>query len=233
MLGLQLENFLEGYAKATMAFAEVLSTFRKVEHVTLVNVNDFHVSLLRIINDVYPRLSLKRTRVLDITHYPYLSTFLGELLTEIVDDHVLLIDGRLWITLPLNKRRISSIVIYSRNHLRSLLIHLKRCITRGARRLERLIVFNPYINYERAFIEFIKAYPPIHELFFDIGKRILQERSCNEQVVFKLMGRLHPYRGVREAIRAFKVFKRRDPSAKVKLIVDSFHEDVVTERLLQ
>lgn len=59
MLGLQLENFLEGYARATMAFAEVLSTFRKVEHVTLVNVNDFHVSLLRIINDVYPRLSLK------------------------------------------------------------------------------------------------------------------------------------------------------------------------------
>jgi hypothetical protein len=95
VLSLQLENFLEGYARITMSFAELISTLRRFDNVVLVNVNRYDIPLLKIVKEINPKLSMKIFRTFNIRHYPYLSTALGMLIAKIINDDVTLIDGRL------------------------------------------------------------------------------------------------------------------------------------------
>jgi glycosyltransferase involved in cell wall biosynthesis len=226
VLGLQLENFLEGYARITMSFAELISTLRRFDNVVLVNVNRYDIPLLKIVKEINPKLSMKILQAFDIRHYPYLSTALGMLIAKIINVDVTLIDGRLWVTLLLNLRGKNIVVIYSRNYFTEVLRHVK-----GEDRLKNVVILNPYINYEHGPIKSVKTYPPLHEIFFQLGCKAVKERPYNEEVIFRIMGRLHPSRGYREAVIAFKRFKIANPSVKARLVIDSFSEDAFTNKV--
>jgi hypothetical protein len=226
VLGLQLENFLEGYARITMSFAELISTLKSFDGVALANVNRYNIPLLKIVKEINPKLSMKTLRTFDIRHYPYLSTVLGMLIAKIINNDVSLIDGRLWMTLLLNLRGRNIVVIYSRNYFTEALRHVKR-----EDKLKSVVILNPYINYEHGTIKFVKTYLPSHEIFFQLGCKAVKERLYNEEVIFRIMGRLHPSRGYREAIIAFKRFKMANPSVKARLVIDTFSEDAFTDKI--
>jgi glycosyltransferase involved in cell wall biosynthesis len=93
-------------------------------------------------------------------------------------------------------------------------------------RYANVIILNPYIEAFSYKLSFVKVYPPVNPLFFKIGSKALKERATTSEVIFRFMGRLHKSRGYREAIIAFKRFKTRNLSAKARLVIDSFRDDV-------
>jgi len=227
VLGFHLENFLEGYARIVLNYVGTL--LNRFDHVTILNINDYKINVLDLILSLYRGLvTNKYLQIIDLYGAKYLSPlqiFIEEFLGVFFDkDAIVFIGWRPYLPLSLLLNRRAKVLIipaYSRNYFKSLLKCLK--ILSGTN--TTAVILNPYLSSNLGRHIFLKQYPPINPLFFEMSHHMLNERSRFPEVVYRLMGRLRPSRGYREAIIAFKRFKSANPSAKARLIIDSFSED--------
>lgn len=223
VLGFHLEKFQEGYAKITLCFADIISKWMQTEPVVIVNANSTNLSLERIIKSLYPDLARRFIRIYDIhERAPIMPVILEESIASLISDKFIIIGWRpcLWLSLLLNKHRNDIIcLVFSRNIFSGIIRYICRIP-----RMKSLIVLNPFSTSRVGNIKFIKVYPPVHEKFFEVGNKTLRKKPQQDSVLFKLMGRFHPSRGIAEALRAFKKFKLRRPDAKAKLVIDAFSE---------
>jgi glycosyltransferase involved in cell wall biosynthesis len=198
----------------------------------LLNVNGFGVDLTRVVSslveveDVFATGKKPLVKVVEFREKKALSllqTIAEEILGKILSGNPILVCWRPQpiLTFLLYNSRKLIIPIYSRNYLKRWLNILK-----GSRYISNtnIIILNPYIEAYSHRLLFMKVYPPINPLFFKAGSKALKERTVTNEVVFRFMGRLHKSRGYKEAVIAFKRFKMRNPSAKARLIIDSFSD---------
>jgi glycosyltransferase involved in cell wall biosynthesis len=228
VLGYHIENFLEGYASICLNNLLLYSSY--LSQIYLLNVNGFGVDLARVISSLVEDENVLVTgnkplvKVVEFRERKALSLLqiiAEEMLGKVLNESTILVCWRpqLILTFLLYSSRKLVIPIYSHNYLKLWLNILKSFKYTNA------IILNPYIEAFSHRLSFKKVYPPVNPLFFKVGSRALKEKTVTNEVVFRVMGRLHKSRGYREAAIAFKRFKMRHPSAKVRLIIDSFSEN--------
>jgi glycosyltransferase involved in cell wall biosynthesis len=228
VLGYHIENFLEGYASICLNNLLLYSSY--LPQIYLLNVNGFGADLTRIVSSLVEDENILTTdkkplvKVVEFRERKALSllqTIAEEIVGRIFSGNITLVCWRPQpiLTFLLYSSRKLVIPIYSRNYLKRWLNILKSF------RCTNVTILNPYIEAFSHRLSFMKVYPPVNPLFFRIGSEALREKAMMKEVVFRFMGRLHESRGYRETIIAFKKFKMRHPSAKVRLIIDSFRED--------
>jgi glycosyltransferase involved in cell wall biosynthesis len=219
-----LENFLEGYAKVALNYIGML--LNKFSHVTVLNINGYRINILNIILSLYKgyvaRINLRTIDLSEIRYLSSLQILVEELLGMFFDEDIIFIGWRPYLPLPLSRRaKILIIPAYSHNYFKNLLKYLKFLSGTDT----NAVILNPYLRSNIGRHILLKQYPPINPLFFEIGHYMLNEKSRSSEAMYRLMGRLHPSRGYRETIIAFKRFKDANPSAKARLVIDSFSED--------
>jgi glycosyltransferase involved in cell wall biosynthesis len=234
VLGYHIESFLEGYASICLNNLLLHSSY--LRQIYLLNVNGFGADLTRIVSSLVEEENVFITgkkplvKVVEFRERRALSllqTITEEILGKILNESTILVCWRSQpiLTSLLYKSRKLIIPIYSRNYLERWLNVLKSF------RYANVIILNPYIEAFSYKLSFVKVYPPVNPLFFKVGSKALKERAVTNEVVFRFMGRLHGSRGYREAVIAFKRFKTRNPSAKARLVIDSFRDDVELDNI--
>jgi glycosyltransferase involved in cell wall biosynthesis len=227
VLGYHIENFLEGYASICLNNLLLYSSYLPQIH--LLNVNGFGVDLIRIVSSLVEdgnALTTDKKPLVKVVEFrerkalSLLQTIAEEILGKILSENPILVCWRPQpiLTFLLYSSRKLVIPIYSRNYLKRWLNILKSF------RYTNVTILNPYIEAFSHRLSFMKVYPPVNPLFFKVGSKALKERAVTNEVVFRFMGRLHKSRGYKEAVIAFKRFKMRNPSAKARLIIDSFSD---------
>jgi len=227
VLGYHIENFLEGYASICLNNLLLYSSY--LRQIYLLNVNGFGADLTRIVSslveeNVFTTGKKSLVKVVEFRERKALSllqTITEEILGKILSENPILVCWRpqpILTSLLYNSRKLI-IPIYSRNYLKRWLKILK------GSRYDNVIILNPYTGTISQKLLFLKVYPPVNLQFFKVGSRVLKKRAVTNEVIFRFMGRLHESRGYREAVIAFKRFKMRYPSARARLVIDSFSED--------
>jgi glycosyltransferase involved in cell wall biosynthesis len=232
VLGYHVENFLEGYASICLNNLLLYSSY--LPQIYLLNANGFGADLTRIVSSLVEDENVFTTgkkplvKVVEVRERKALSLFqtiTEEILGKILNESTILVCWRPQpiLTFLLYKSRKLIIPTYSCNYLERWLNILKsfRYINNT-----NVIILNPYIEALSYKLSFVKVYPPVNPLFFKVGSKALKEKAVTNEVVFRFLGRLHGSRGYREAVIAFKRFKTRNPSAKARLVIDSFRDDV-------
>ena len=232
MLGYHLENFLEGYARIVLNYTCIL--LKKFRHATILNDNGYGINLpdilLTLCKSFIGEEYLRFIDIREVKQISLLQVYLEELLGKLLSEDVIFVGWRpnVHISILLNKRAKALIIpTYSRNYTKSLLKSLRLIKNMNT----PIIVLNPYISCKLDSFTFLKQHPPINSLFFEVGHYVIERRFVSDGVVYRFMGRLHPFRGYKEAVIAFKKFKSRCPSTKTKLVIDSFSEDIRDEEV--
>jgi len=223
-LGFHLENFLEGYAKITLGFTDIISKLRREEPVIIMNVNSGVIDLEKIVESLFTNLARNNIYIYDLREYvPIIPVVLEDFITGLISDKFTVIGWRpyLPLSLLLNKHKRCVLLAYSRNVVNNVIKYKRKIFG-----TKTLVVLNPFHNAEVDNIGFAKVYPPIHKQFFEAGSSVLRDKPQQDFVVFRLMGRFHRSRGVVEALRSFKKFKTQRPDAKARLVIDTFSESV-------
>jgi len=229
VLGYHIENFLEGYASICLNNLLLYSSY--IPQIYLLNVNGFGVDLARVISslvedeNVFVTGKKPLVKVVEFRERKALSLLqiiAEEMLGKVLNESTILVCWRpqTILTFLLYSSRKLVIPMYSHNYLKLWLSILKKFY-----KYTDAIILNPYIEAFSHRLSFMKVHPPVNPLFFKVGSRALKEKVVTNEVVFRFMGRLHKSRGYREVAIAFKRFKMRHPSAKVRLIIDSFSEN--------